>query len=121
MSSRVRKELQPLKEWLKEKAIEIREAKLQLKDKQRSDTIYSLWKDHLHVDNLRSDYRHHLLAYSFLRGRKYHQVESKVREYNEPSFKKVEDIMSKYPNYKEFLKHALEVKDDGEETVRVSA
>lgn len=47
-------------------------------------------------EDLRGGLRHRLLAYAFLRGRKYRDVEQNCGEFNKPSACLIENILDKY-------------------------
>jgi len=63
---------------------------------------YRELREHRH-DVVRYESRHNLLAYGFLRGRSYAQMEQKCAEDNEPEFGKVEKLAKRFsPDRKEF-------------------
>ena len=44
------------------------------------------------------EFRHEHIAYCLARGRKYEQIESKVRENNEPNQEYIEQLLNEYPS-----------------------
>ena len=94
------KKTNPIKEELKQLAQQIKESKLELKDKQRNHT--AVWKDYSKVYNLKSSFRHRHIAYCLIKGKSYEQIE-KPKEGNEPDFdlienykKEITEILNKY-------------------------
>jgi len=73
-----------LKNVLKETASEIRTMKGQFKQAQRTETFDIQWKLLFKLKGLQRFYRHHHIAYCELRGKTRDQIEHKVREHNEP-------------------------------------
>lgn len=59
---------------------------------------YWAWKREKGImyTDLSKEYRHMHIAYCLLKGRKYEEVENKVREGNSPNWSKIEQIMKEY-------------------------
>ncbi len=57
---------------------------------------------------LGDDIRHHLLAYAFLLGKKYHDLESKCAEDNKPSVEHIFDIIKLHVSSYDFRKINIE-------------
>lgn len=87
--------IKELKSRLKELAVSIRQSKSMYKDCQRGKIA---WTDFYAFCNSQpnGDYRHLHIAYCLLRGKKYEQVENKVREGNEPNWALISTIMNQY-------------------------
>jgi len=83
------KKTNPVKEELKNLASQIKQSKLDLKQKQRTHS--TTWKDHYNVNSASSEFRHKHIAYCLLKGRTYEQIEQ-PKEGNEPNF----DLIKKY-------------------------
>jgi hypothetical protein len=47
-------------------------------------------------DNLKEKFRHYHIAYCLLRGKKYEQIENKVREGNQPNWGIIDKIKEEY-------------------------
>lgn len=94
MSSKIKQ----LKQELKVLAALIKEQKVRYKNCQRSgNNFLDLWKWERENSNPSSrTYRHKHIAYCLLRGKKYEQIENKVREGNKPNFTYIEEIMREY-------------------------
>lgn len=94
---------QAMKDALKERAIEIRTLRAELKELQRSNDPKS-GNLQFKLDLVLSpDYRHMHIAYCELRGTPYERIEPKVREGNEPSRRKVESFKEQYIKEKETI------------------
>jgi hypothetical protein len=87
--------IKELKQRLKELALSIRQTKHMYKDCQRGKVK---WADYYEFCKTQpgGDYRHMHIAYCLLRGKKYEQVENKVKEGNEPNWALIEVIMNQY-------------------------
>jgi len=85
------KKTNPIKEELKKLAQQIRESKVNLKDKQRKGT--ASYKDHWSVSTLKSQFRHRHIAYCLVKGKLYEQIE-RPRLGNEPDAKSIEFHMN---------------------------
>ena len=85
-----------LKEEVKKFAVEIKEDKKNLKNFQRENPnkYCGGMMENLRVK--RRDARHYNIVYGLVRGRKYEQIEPKVREGNEPSWYKIEKIKDQF-------------------------
>lgn len=82
------KTLDELKTYLKDKAQEIKKMKSIRKPKNRgAGDNYSNWQ----LQVMKSDYRHHHIAYCMLRGRSYEQIEKKTN--SAPNFERIKKIM----------------------------
>lgn len=95
--------IKQLKQELKVLAALIKEQKVRYKNCQRatSATHNQMWSDFWKWERENSNpssriYRHKHIAYCLLRGKKYEQIENKVREGNEPNFSYIEQIMKEY-------------------------
>lgn len=90
-------------EQLKTRAVELRNAKAELKERQRSTPDDpSTHSFHFHVNmGLKYDYRHMHIAYCLLRGTPYEQIEPKVREGNEPNWYTIEKYKKEFENARE--------------------
>lgn len=82
-----------LKNQIKEDSAQIKELRIYIKEKTKTeDTGSKLFtKQALSVE-----VRHLLIAYGLLRGKTYEQIESKVKDNNEPLMNYVRGLMSKY-------------------------
>ena len=110
------------KEWLKTMAIEIRKKRKEWKENQRAYHFMERpstmnWEENMRergrmfkafrqLEQWSYEYRHRHIAYSLVRGNKYHQIERTVREGNEPNMKMVilileEDYKLKWTNINE--------------------
>ena len=110
------------KEWLKTMAIEIRKKRKEWKENQRAYHFMEApttmnWEENMRergrmykafrqLEQWSYEYRHRHIAYSLVRGNKYHQIERTVREGNEPNMKMVirileEDYKLKWTNINE--------------------
>lgn len=49
------------------------------------------------IQKAKYEFRHQHIAYCLARGRSYEQIESKVRENNEPNQKYIEQLLNEYP------------------------
>lgn len=85
-----------LKQWIKDTAKQIRIVKFQYKEAQRNGLITMSNSLLYQLLKLQYDYRHHHIAYSELRGRTRLQIEPKVREHNEPNEEYIKQIKEKY-------------------------
>lgn len=88
------KTIKNLKEEQKSLALEIKNNKNNIKEKQRSGNYagnqqYTLLKQ-------KQEYRHKHIAYCMLRGRSYEQIENKCRKGNEPNFDIIKRYMDEY-------------------------
>jgi hypothetical protein len=99
----MRPKMLELKNWLKNKAVEIKETRKLHKEAQRTNNDNSYMGSLWHESYL---YRHHHIAYSELKGRVRDQIE-KPRQNNLPNEEKINKIKEKYT--------------DGQETLRASA
>jgi hypothetical protein len=81
------KKTNPVKEEQKQLAQNLKQAKLEFKDKQRNHTV--TYKDHWNLAKLQSDFRHRHIAYCLIKGRSYEQIEQ-PKEGNEPDFQTVD-------------------------------
>ena len=75
------------------KIIRAEEAKWIMKDGKRNHPIRLGLKQHRKFD-VRNEQRSALLAYAFLRGRRYKQLEAKC--YTKPNWDRVRDLVTKY-------------------------
>jgi len=86
-----------LKKQLKEYAANIKVASVFYKECQRGnktwEEYYALCSGHKRFP---TSYRHMHIAYCLLRGRKYEQIESKVKDGNEPKWDTVNAIVEQY-------------------------
>ena len=82
-----------LKQLLKDTASQIRETRKQFKEAQRTGGSCEF---HWQLLKLQYDYRHHHIAYCELRGRTRLQIEPKIREHNEPNETYIQQIKEKY-------------------------
>lgn len=87
--------LKEFKQWLKGTAVEIRKTRKIHKEHQRKHGGSGDWRIQGKLKRLSWDYRHHHIAYSELRGRKYEQIEQ-PREGNEPDWGEIAVIESRY-------------------------
>ncbi len=87
-----------LKQYLKETAATIRTTKHCVKNHQRKHNGSHPWQGECgeSIRKLQYEYRHHLIAYSILRGRTYEQVENKCAEDNSPNMDYVQRIMTEH-------------------------
>jgi len=99
----MRPKMLELKDWLKNKAVEIKETRKLHKEAQRTDNDNSYMGPLWYESCL---YRHHHIAYSELKGRTRDQIE-KPRQNNLPNEEKIKKIREKYT--------------DGQETICASA
>lgn len=88
-----------LKVKIKTLAVEARFIKIAMGQTKDLSTKYSLRYHHIGV--VRKEARHSQLAYAFLRGREYSQVESKCLEL--PNFKKVEELVERFGQTWDYL------------------
>lgn len=110
--------IKELKAELKQLSLDIRQAKIVYKNCQRngnSFSDYSVWAKSkgltytssyghiftMDVWQLSDKYRHMHIAYCLLRGRKYEQIENKVRDNNEPKWSRIESILAQYRDTEE--------------------
>jgi hypothetical protein len=95
--------IKELKSELKVMALKIKEHKAFYKDCQRGTKKYEdLWRWTREQGNFSSHtYRHMHIAYCLLRGKKYEQIENKVKNGNEPSWATIESIMKDYREVEE--------------------
>lgn len=87
--------IKELKSRLKELATYIRQEKAMYKDVQRGKVLWADWYKFCQAGPC-GNYRHMHIAYCLLRGRKYEQIENKVKPGNEPSWTAIEAIMNQY-------------------------
>lgn len=93
--------IRELKFKLKDMALKIREYKALYKDCQRGNKKNEdLWKWTREQGDF-SNYRYYHVAYCLLRGRKYEQIENKVRNGNEIVWSRVESIIQNYREVEE--------------------
>jgi len=85
-----------LKQLLKDTASQIRTVRFQYKEAQRNGLISVSNGLLFQLLKLQYDYRHHHIAYSELRGRTRLEIESKTREHNEPNEEYIKQIKEKY-------------------------
>jgi len=118
----MREKMRVEKEWLKTMAIEIRKKRKEWKENQRAYHFMEApttmnWEENMRergrmykafrqLEQWSYEYRHRHIAYSLVRGNKYHQIERTVREGNEPNMKMVirileEDYKLKWININE--------------------
>jgi len=106
------KDFKKIKKQLKDLAYEVKKSKNFYKEKQRlfsykKEFIESKWypqglpikeyHEAFYFKNLKkSEYRDHHIAYSLLKGKKYHQIEIRVAEGNEPDFYQVNRCIQKF-------------------------
>jgi len=83
-----------LKEELKGMAVEIREKKYGVKEKQRSGK--DAWREQGDLYSLKYDFRHKHIAYCLMRGRTCEQIEQKCREGNEPNQHLIGRLIDEY-------------------------
>lgn len=108
--------IKQLKAELKQLALDLRQAKLVFKDQQRGKANHDAWAKEkgltyvstfsknlipMSVSQLSDKYRHMHIAYCLLRGRKYEQIENKVRDNNEPKWSHIESILAQYRDTEE--------------------
>ena len=74
------KNIQKLKQLIKDKAQAIRETRIRLKEEQRNGSGYKAATMQIGLLHLKLDYRHHHIAYCELRGRTREQIERHTRE-----------------------------------------
>jgi hypothetical protein len=87
--------IKELKNRLKELALSIRAEKHLYKDCQRGKILWDTY--YIFARNKPAgDYRHLHIAYCLLRGKKYQQIENKVKEGNEPNWSLIDSIMKEY-------------------------
>ncbi len=90
-----------LKQLLKDTASQIRKVRAEFKNAQRND-IYNSNTGYKYIElqhqllKLQYEYRHHHIAYCELRGRTRSQIEPKIREHNEPNESYIKQIKEKY-------------------------
>ena len=84
-----------LKKIIKELAVKIKETKILFKDHQREHGGYA-GEYYRTLYEAQYNYRHKLIAYSLMKGRKYEEIERNCREGNEPNFDLIERIKSEY-------------------------
>lgn len=87
--------LKELKSRLKELALFNRQYKSKFKDMQRGNITWQDLSTFARTAPV-GDYRHMHIAYCLLRGRKYEQIENKVRPGNEPNWTHVESVLQQY-------------------------
>jgi len=86
-----------LKQFNKDTASQIRKIRSQYKEAQRSGGYISVSNGFLfQLLKLQYDYRHHHIAYCELRGKTRLEIESKIREHNEPNEEYIKQIKEKY-------------------------
>ena len=83
-----------LKQILKEKAASIRLAKNELKEHQREHGGYDGGYFKL-IKDIAYEFRHHHIAYSLLKGKKYEEIEQPGKE-NVPNMDYIEEIRNAY-------------------------
>ena len=98
-----------LKAILKEDVALIRLAKKQLKARQRMYNDASMLQKG--VEQMRKEARHTHIAYSIMRGRKYEEIEQKVRKGNEPDMNLVSYIIQQITAKITAAKPAEEIKE----------
>ncbi len=92
--------IKELKSRLKDLASYNRQYKIKHKECQRGNLKWEeLWASSRTAPS--GDYRHLHIAYCLLRGRKYEQIENKVRPGNEPNWTRIESIMQEYHEVEE--------------------
>lgn len=89
-----KKQILEAKEYLKSTAVKIRKAKYEYKEAQRKGS--ASWSMLADLNSLRWEYRHEHIAYSLAKGNKYEEIERTVAEGNEPDWKLIDKISSKY-------------------------
>jgi hypothetical protein len=92
---------QTIKEELKALAKQIRIAKIEYKEGQRSFNVFSF--TYGHPENLGDQFRLCHIAWSLARGRTYEQIENKVKDENKLSDQAWEKINSRRANYESLL------------------
>jgi alpha-D-ribose 1-methylphosphonate 5-triphosphate diphosphatase PhnM len=90
------KNIQILKQFLKDTAKQIKIVRPQFKEAQRSGVFFTYYGIHIQLKKLQYEYRHHHIAYCELRGKTRLQIEPKVREYHEPNESYVKLLKKKY-------------------------
>lgn len=86
--------LNNIKEELNKIAVEIKETKKEIKEKQRNKKYAGNLQ--YSITHTKSDYRHKHIAYCLLRGRKYEEIESHIREGNEPNWSLIKKLQEEY-------------------------
>jgi hypothetical protein len=85
-----------LKQFLKDSAKQIREVRIQYKKAQRSGTIAEANGFLFTLLSLQYEYRHHHIVYCELRGKTREQIEPKVRKYHEANEFHIGKLKEKY-------------------------
>jgi len=84
-----------LKTYLKQTAVQIRETRAKYKEAQQANLIRVANKELFHLLCLSEDYRHHHIAYCELRGKTRDQIEQ-PRDNNAPNEFKIKEIKNQY-------------------------
>ena len=90
------KNIQILKQFLKDTAQQIRTVKYQLKEAQKNGLISVACSLQFQLITLQYEYRHHHIAYCELRGKTRLQIEPKIREHHEPNETYIKQLKDKY-------------------------
>ena len=80
-----------MKQWIKTEAISIREARENMKTKQRETG--DAWAEQSNLVSRVQEYRTRHIAYSLAKGKTYKQIENKVKEGNEPNWNRIDSIL----------------------------
>lgn len=91
-----RQKISAIKEELKNLAEEIKITKSAFKEAQRNRK--EPWIIQAKLKSLKFQFRHRLIAYSLTRGRKYEQIECRVRENNEPNWTFIKGLQDELTN-----------------------
>ena len=83
-----------VKNELKNKAVEIRNLKAQIKEKMRNHDFSG--HHQFFLFKLKREYRHRHIAYCLLKGRTYKQIETKCAEDNDPNKNLIEKYKTEY-------------------------
>jgi len=94
---------QAMKDALKERALEIKTKRAELKELQRANDPKSGNLQFKLDFTLSPDYRHMHIAYCELRGTPYERIEPKVREGNEPSRHQIDLFKKRYEPVEETI------------------
>lgn len=87
-----------LKSSLKQVAQELKQSKKDFKQAQRDGDFPKQWKLDSSIKTNKFFYRHTHIAYCLLKGKNYEQIESRVREGNEPNWSIIKGIQDECSN-----------------------
>lgn len=82
-----------LKNEIKENSAQIKELRIYIKEKTKTEYTGSKL---FTKQGLSFEVRHLLIAYGLLRGKTYKQIESKVKDNNEPCMNYIKKLMNEY-------------------------